>query len=56
MGLVDALGSAEFVARERIKAEDIIDFTPDEGLVERVSKRFGTQLKAGVSGWLSPSW
>jgi protease-4 len=44
MGLADALGSAEYVAREVIKAEEIVDFTPQEGFAERFSKRFGVAM------------
>jgi protease-4 len=43
-GLVDGLGSAEYVAREVIKAERIVDFTPQEGLAERFAKRFGAAM------------
>ena len=45
LGLADALGSLESVARDVIKAEDIVDFTQKEGLAEKVAKRFG----AGVA-------
>jgi protease-4 len=41
LGLADALGSVDYVAREVIKAEDIVDFTPHENLLERFSRRFG---------------
>jgi len=41
LGLADALGSVDYVAREVIKAEDIVDFTPHENLIERFSRRFG---------------
>lgn len=41
MGLTDALGGVEFVAREVIKAEQIVDFTPRENVAERLAKRFG---------------
>jgi len=41
LGLADALGSVEFVAREVIKAEDIVDFTPRENIAERLAKRVG---------------
>jgi protease-4 len=44
MGLVDAIGDASYVAREIIKAEDIVDFTPRENLAERFAKRFGAAL------------
>ncbi|MGW8184000.1 MAG: S49 family peptidase [Burkholderiales bacterium] len=45
MGLADALGGVDYVAREVIKAEDIVDFTPRENVAERLAKRFG----AGVA-------
>lgn len=41
LGLADGLGSADYVAREVIKAENIVDFTPQEGIAERFAKRFG---------------
>ncbi len=41
LGLADALGSVEYVAREVIKAETIVDYTARENLAERVAKRFG---------------
>jgi len=54
MGLADGLGSVEYVAREIIKAEDLVDYTPRENIAERVAKRFGATLadalvRAGVS-------
>jgi protease-4 len=44
LGLADELGSVDYVAREIIKAEDIIDFTPHENIAERVAKRFGAAM------------
>jgi protease-4 len=44
LGLSDALGSAEFVAREVVKAEKLVDFTPEENYFERLSKTFGTSF------------
>jgi protease IV len=41
LGLTDALGSVEYVAREVIKAEEIVDFTPRENIAERFARRFG---------------
>jgi protease-4 len=57
MGLADAVGSTDYVAREIIKAEDIVDFTPRENIAERVAKRFGAAmvealLELGVSAAL----
>ena len=53
IGLTDALGSVEYVAREIIKAEDLVDYTPRENIAERVAKRFGATfadslIRAGV--------
>ena len=41
LGLADSLGSLEYVAREVIKAEEIVDFTQKEGIAEKFAKRFG---------------
>lgn len=41
LGLADALGSAEYVAREVIQVESIVDYTTKEGLAEHFAKRFG---------------
>ena len=41
LGLADEMGNAEYVAREIIKAEVLVDFTPHEGLSDLFSKRFG---------------
>lgn len=44
LGLADALGSVDYVAREVIKAEEIVDFTPRENIAERVARRFGAAM------------
>jgi protease-4 len=54
LGLADGLGSVEYVAREIIKAEVLVNFTPRENIAERVAKRFGAAMadalvQAGVS-------
>ena len=41
LGLADALGNVESVARDVIKAEDVVDFTPHENIAERVARKFG---------------
>ena len=48
LGLADATGSLDFVAREIIKAEDIIDYTPRENVAERLAKRFGASVGQGA--------
>lgn len=49
LGLADALGSVDYVAREVIKAEDIVDFTPHENVAERLAKKFGAGVGEAVS-------
>ncbi len=50
LGLVDALGSVEYVAREVVKAEPIVDYTQKENFAERFAKRFGAGVASGLSG------
>jgi protease-4 len=42
MGLADALGSLDYVAREVFQAEQIVDFTQEDNFAEQLAKRFGT--------------
>ena len=48
LGLADALGSADYVAREVIKQEDIIDYTTQETVVDRFAKRFGASMAKSI--------
>ena len=48
LGLADHLGSLDSVARDVVKAEDIIDYTVKENIAERLAKRFGAALGAGA--------
>jgi protease-4 len=48
MGLADELGSIDSVAREVIKAEEVVDFTPEESLPDRVARRLGTAVARQV--------
>ena len=41
LGLADGLGSTEYVAREVIKADKLVQFTPEENVFERLSKGLG---------------
>ena len=41
LGLADGIGSLEFVAREVVKAEDIVDYTQKDNFAEKFAKRFG---------------
>jgi protease-4 len=48
LGLADRYGSLDYVAREVVKAEDIVDYTPRENVAERLAKRFGAAIGSGV--------
>jgi len=48
MGLADHTGNLDYVAREVIKAEEIIDYTPHDNVAERLAKRFGASVGAGM--------
>ena len=55
LGLADRLGSLDFVAREVVKAEDIIDYTRRDNVAERLAKRFGAALGGGAARALQSS-
>lgn len=48
MGLADQLGNLDFVAREVVKAEEIVDYTRRENVAERLVKRFGAAIGEGA--------
>ena len=49
LGLADALGSTEYVARDVIHAENVVDFTPQDGFADRFAKRFGVALGKNIN-------
>ncbi len=48
LGLADALGSADYVAREVIKHEEIVDYTYQETVVDRFAKRLGASMAKSI--------
>jgi protease-4 len=48
LGLADGYGTVDSVARDVLKQEDLVDYTQTEGLPERVLKKFGVAIGAGV--------
>jgi protease-4 len=48
LGLADQLGNLDFVAREVIKAEELVDYTRRENVAERLVKRFGASIGEGA--------
>jgi protease-4 len=59
IGLADGFGTVDTVAREELKAEDIVDYTQREGLSERLLKKFGgavgTAATASIRSSMKPS-
>lgn len=48
LGLADQLGNLDYVAREVVKAEDIVDYTRHANVAERLVKRFGAAMGEGA--------
>jgi protease-4 len=49
LGLADHYGNLEYVAREVVKAEEIVDYTRRENVAERLVKRFGASIGEGAA-------
>lgn len=49
MGLADDYGTVDSVARDVIKAADLVDYTQTEGLPERMLKKFGVAVGSGAA-------
>ena len=49
LGLADQIGSLDMVAREVVKAEDIVDYTRHENVAERLVKRFGASIGSSMA-------
>ncbi len=48
LGLADGLGSLDYVARDIVKAEDLVDYTQRDNVAERLAKRFGASVGEGM--------
>jgi protease IV len=48
LGLADAIGSVNSLAREVIKVDNIVDYSPKENIAERVAKKLGASFGAGA--------
>ncbi len=44
LGLADQLGNIDYVAREVVKAEEVVDYTRKDNVAERLVKRFGASI------------
>lgn len=52
LGLVDALGSAGYVARDVVGEKDLVDFTVKESPFDRFSKRLGASVAEHLAMWM----
>lgn len=48
MGLADQMANLDYVAREVVKAEELVDYTRRENVAERLAKRFGAAVGEGA--------
>ena len=48
LGLADQFGNLDFVAREIVKAEELVDYTRRENVAERLAKKFGAAIGQGA--------
>jgi protease-4 len=48
LGLADELGSLDQVARDVIKAEEVVDYSRHDNVAERLVKRFGAAMGEGA--------
>ena len=49
LGLADGYGSLDSVARDVVKAEEIVDYTQKEGFAEKVARRFGAAAASSLA-------
>jgi protease-4 len=48
LGLADEFGNLDYVAREVVKAEELVDYTRRDNVAERLVKRFGASIGEGA--------
>lgn len=48
LGLADQLGNLDYVARDVVKAEDLVDYTQRENVAEKLARRFGAAIGEGA--------
>jgi protease-4 len=51
LGLADGYGTLDQVAREVIKAEDIVDYTQKENIAEKLARRFGSGVASALADY-----
>ena len=46
--MVDKIGTLDFVARDVVKAPELVDYTKRDNVAERLAKRFGAAIGEGA--------
>ncbi len=55
LGLADDYGTVDSVARDVIKADDVVDYTEKQSIGERLARRFGSQVGTSFAGGIVDS-
>ncbi|NNC98624.1 MAG: signal peptide peptidase SppA [Gammaproteobacteria bacterium] len=53
LGLIDAFGSLDSVARDVIGAEEIVNYTIQPSLIDQIAREFGVAIGAGIANNLA---
>ncbi len=53
LGLADAYGTTKSVARDIVKAEKVVDFTPKSEFFDRIAERIGAAASQQIQGYFS---
>ena len=48
LGLADGIGSLDSVARDVVKAEEVVDYTQKDNVAEKLARRFGVGVATGL--------
>ena len=49
LGLIDGFGDAQFIAKELIKVENLVDYTPNPTLMDKLARRIGASIGQAFS-------
>ncbi|STZ77082.1 S49 family peptidase [Bergeriella denitrificans] len=56
VGLIDGFGSVYSVARDVVKAPELVNYTPEEDLGRLLSRRLGAEIRAGLEAAAARLW
>jgi protease-4 len=51
LGLADEIGSVDSVARDVLKAENIVDYSIRRGFADRLAQRLGSSMGEAIASW-----